>query len=322
LETLICGSVMADTDEYIIDEDLPPDVLMTIGQITTTWAQFDAFVSAAFFSILNIDSVEFGIIIGRTESPAKLSKMHQIFKHWGESTKAKVMKDAKDLTEDLRPLRNTLTHGRYIGRSTKEEFFFILPVDFMIEESTPTANEMVVVTRSDLVLHLKRLISVFGRTMQEFDHAKMGPFFDLPGRVRLKSSAWTESRRGTPGGRIIASFWTRRTVSCCNENRSRPVQEEPIIGRSRRTERPPRARPRFRLSRGEWLRISLAAASIRPQARIVLPRLRTRYQAGGRAHNPAPPPLPGRAHLPRRPMSRRRGFFSGRLAAGSGEIPG
>jgi hypothetical protein len=164
----------------------------------------------------------------------------------------------------------------------------------MIEESTPTANEMVVVTRSDLVLHLKRLISVFGRTMQEFDHA--GPFFDLPGRVRLKSSAWTESRRGTPGGRIIASFWTRRTVSCCNENRSRPVQEEPIIGRSRRTERPPRARPRFRLSRGEWLRISLAAASIRPQARIVLPAA---HPLSGWRKSPQPcPAAPPRASAP------------------------
>jgi hypothetical protein len=182
---------VADRIENIIPEDLPPDdVVTTIGVITITWAQFDSFVSAAFFSILNIDPVEFGIIIGRAESPAKLNKMHQIFKHRGEFTKAKVMKDAKALTEDLRPLRNALTHGRYIGRTSKDEFFFVLPADFVIEESTPTANELVVVTRLDLELHLKRLISVLGRTMQEFDPAKTGPLFALPGRQRLKPSAW------------------------------------------------------------------------------------------------------------------------------------
>jgi hypothetical protein len=147
------------TDEYTVVEDLPPpDVLTAIGQITTTWAQFDVFVSAALFIILNIDPVEFGIIIGRTESPTKLNKMHQIFVHRGEFAKAKVMKDAKELTEDLRPLRNALTHGYYHGR-IKEEFFFILTTDFVFEEGNKSANEVVVVTRRDLELHLKRLLA-------------------------------------------------------------------------------------------------------------------------------------------------------------------
>jgi hypothetical protein len=136
-------------DANLIDDDLPPDVLLAIGQITTTWAQFDAFISAAFFSILNIDPVDFGIIVGRTESPTKLGKMQQIFKHRRDPRKAAVMKKAKELIEGLRPLRNTLTHGRYIGKSTKEEFIFILPAEFVIGEEVPTANEMVVVKRSD-----------------------------------------------------------------------------------------------------------------------------------------------------------------------------
>jgi hypothetical protein len=183
------------TDEYTVVEDLPPpDVLTAIGQITTTWAQFDVFVSAALFSILNIDPVEFGIIIGRTESPTKLNKMHQIFVHRGEFAKAKVMKDAKELTEDLRPLRNALTHGYYHGR-IKEEFFFILTTDFVFEEGNKSANEVVVVTRRDLELHLKRLISILGRMMQEFDVAKMRPLFAVPGRSRLRPSAWDRIKR-------------------------------------------------------------------------------------------------------------------------------
>jgi hypothetical protein len=176
-------------DANLIDDDLPPDVLLAIGQITTTWAQFDAFISAAFFSILNIDPVDFGIIVGRTESPTKLGKMQQIFKHRRDPRKAAVMKKAKELIEGLRPLRNTLTHGRYIGKSTKEEFIFILPAEFVIGEEVPTANEMVVVKRSDLTIHLKKLISIFGQTMQEFDPAKMQPIFGLPGRVRSTSAA-------------------------------------------------------------------------------------------------------------------------------------
>jgi hypothetical protein len=115
--------------------------------------------------------------------------MQQIFKHRRDPRKAAVMKKAKELIEDLRPLRNTLTHGRYIGKSTKDEFMFILPAEFVISEEIPTANEMVVVERSDLVTHLKKLISIFGRTMQEFDHAKMQPIFALPGRVRSTLAA-------------------------------------------------------------------------------------------------------------------------------------
>jgi hypothetical protein len=55
-------------------------------------AQLDAFISAAFFSILNIDPVDFGIVIGRTESPTNLVKMQQIFKHRRDLRKAAVMK--------------------------------------------------------------------------------------------------------------------------------------------------------------------------------------------------------------------------------------
>jgi hypothetical protein len=74
----------------------------------------------------------------------------------------------------------------------------VLPADFVIQESTPTANELVVVTRDDLVLHLERLISLFGRTMQEFDPEKMGALFNLPGRVRLKPSAWDKIKKRNP----------------------------------------------------------------------------------------------------------------------------
>jgi hypothetical protein len=143
---------MNSDPEAIIDDDLPPDVLYAIGQITVAWAQLDAFISAAFFSILNIDPVDFGIVIGRTESPTKLVKMQQIFKHRQELRKAAVMKKAKELIEDLRPLRNTLTHGRYIGKTARDEFCFILPAEFVMGEEIPTANEMVVVERSDLVI--------------------------------------------------------------------------------------------------------------------------------------------------------------------------
>jgi hypothetical protein len=53
--------------------------------------------------------------------------MQQILKHRRDPRKAAVMKKAKELIEGLRPLRNTITHGRYIGKTAKDEFIFVLP---------------------------------------------------------------------------------------------------------------------------------------------------------------------------------------------------
>jgi hypothetical protein len=72
-----------DSEEHEeLNPELPPEpILGALAAVNLAWAHLDALVSAALFSIMGVDPVEFGIIVGRLETQAKLDKMLKILRH-------------------------------------------------------------------------------------------------------------------------------------------------------------------------------------------------------------------------------------------------
>ena len=89
----------------------------------------------------------------------------------------------KDLSK-LRPTRNAVTRGAYLGKSAQGEMFIKLPAEFIVDERLDTAQELFAFTISEIERLIVEVTKIAMKFMDEFDSAEIQKLFDTPGRVR------------------------------------------------------------------------------------------------------------------------------------------
>ena len=89
----------------------------------------------------------------------------------------------------LRPLRNAVTHGAYMGSANQDELCFRLSTDFIVAEDEQTAQKMFVLTIAELQQHVIDIAKIAASLSSKFDVREM---LDLPTRVRQTQ---TETKR-------------------------------------------------------------------------------------------------------------------------------
>jgi hypothetical protein len=175
---------MASNPEFV-DQTVPDDrILALLGWVNFTWAQLDLISSGAYASLLALSPVEVGITIGRIETEAKITKMRSIARHRRNKAMAATLLSVKKELTRLRPTRNAVTHGAYVGKSAKGELFFKLPAEFLVDDGQDTAQELFVFSVEELQKHIMEVTAVAITLRKEFDTEEMRKLFDLPSRVR------------------------------------------------------------------------------------------------------------------------------------------
>jgi hypothetical protein len=162
-----------------------PEVLMALGAINLLWASVESSVSAALFSVLEMDERDFTILIGRLEIIPKLKKLEQIMTHRGDS-RTDFVKQAIARVNDLRPDRNAVTHGVYQGKTKKGEHVFFLMADLMLDEEVGSARKMRVFADQELGEHASKTLDLLTSIEQAFDSKNMRKLFEGSFRVPTK----------------------------------------------------------------------------------------------------------------------------------------
>ena len=178
---------MANTEE--LDQTPADAVLLSLfGSVNHAWALLDLVSSAAFGALLKIDPSELGIIIGRLETQAKINKMHLIARHRRNKKIADALAPFKKDLADLRPMRNAIIHGVYIGKTKNDELCFRLAAEFIVDDGEETAHELFVVTPSDLAGHIAEVLRITATLINLFEIDAMRKLLDLRARTRRKGA--------------------------------------------------------------------------------------------------------------------------------------
>ena len=171
----------------LVDQTVPDDTIFSLlGWVNFSWAQLDLISSGAYSSMLALSPVEVGITIGRIETETKIAKMRSIARHRGNKELAATLFDVKKELTRLRPTRNAVTHGAYIGKSGQGELCFKLPAEFIVEDGQDTAQELFVFGVDELKTHIMEVTAIAITLRVTFDTEEMRKLFDLPSRVRPK----------------------------------------------------------------------------------------------------------------------------------------
>jgi len=176
---------MTATSGTIIQGPPPADLMTILGYINHVWSQLDGLVSGALYSLMSVDPIEFGVIVGRLETQAKVGKMLKILRHRRDKPRIAVVISMKGELEELRPLRNAVTHGYYLGHTASDEYLWTLTADHIISEAAASANELFVAEPNDLASHGLRVGVLAQCIIDNFDGAKLSELLNLPTRVRL-----------------------------------------------------------------------------------------------------------------------------------------
>jgi hypothetical protein len=176
------GKAIAVTDddgegksEELENPGLPePQVLVSLGAINLAWSHIDALVSAALFSLLNVEGLELTILLGRADTQPKLDKMAQILRHRRDKERLHYVQKLKTQLDELRRDRNALTHGTYEGHTKAGEHIFFTPVDIIFDEDQGSAYTMRDFTLAQMTDHLQQLSQIIAEMPKHFDAHKMG----------------------------------------------------------------------------------------------------------------------------------------------------
>lgn len=207
MRTVSCRSFGEDffimtTEETLIWEVPSTETYALWGTINHAWAMLDVSISGAFCNIMNIDVVELGIVVGRLDPEAKLAKMQKILLHRKEKTKATQIGAILKTLNKLKPERNAITHGNYLGTTKRFEMCFNLTADFLVSENTPSANSMVVITVHEMMDHGKKVQAAAMKLLTDFGGKRLDELLRLPSRtlkpVRPAQPLGKKPKKGQP----------------------------------------------------------------------------------------------------------------------------
>jgi hypothetical protein len=127
----------------------------------------------------DIDPVEFGVLVGRIELEAKLQRIYKIFTHRKRNREAKKIKKFIKHVEKLKPQRNAIVHGYYVGLG-ENGMEFILTTDFMISDNALTGVKRVTIDVDDLVKHNYILVELLKILVKIAKPKRLNELFSLP----------------------------------------------------------------------------------------------------------------------------------------------
>ena len=180
-----------DPQEETLDQSQPDAVLLQLlGLVNHTWSMVDEALSAAIFSLLQIDKFEFTILLGKIEFPTKVGKLKTILAHRKDKPRLAFVEKMQACMDGMRADRNALTHGVYQGRSSRLELFFMVPSDVLFDkEKNETAYKLRLFTHQSIGTHIEETIDLVKGIMEHFDTAKMlelrSALLHIPPRLRI-----------------------------------------------------------------------------------------------------------------------------------------
>lgn len=182
------GGVAMSAPELISQELPPPQVRDIIGMINLAWPILEEQTSSAIFGLLKIDDVELRILLGRTEIIPRLGKLIDILRHRKDARRGSIKK-LQDALIELRPTRNALAHGFYMGQSNLGEYLIGVPADLIFDEEIDTAYKMRAFTARSLMGHLQAVTDLISVIPKHFDFAEMQKLpsaqFRIPSDLRV-----------------------------------------------------------------------------------------------------------------------------------------
>jgi hypothetical protein len=165
-----------DQDDGEVEElanTIEPQVLVILGSINLAWSRLDALVSAALFSLFQVEGVELTILLGRTDTQPKLDKIARILEHRGDKERLGYVQKFKTQLDRLRRDRNALTHGTYEGHTSVGEHIFFTPVDVVFDKDQGSAYTMRDFTLEQMLAHVKEVSQIIAEIPTHFDSDKM-----------------------------------------------------------------------------------------------------------------------------------------------------
>jgi hypothetical protein len=170
-----------EQEAEFIERTMPPtEVLAMLGNVNIAWSILEGQVTAALFSLLEINEFELTILLGKMEIQNKVGKIQQILAHRKKPIKY-VSTLVKEL-DKLRPDRNALTHGIYQGQS-KGEYIFHITVDPLLEPDVPSAYKMRTFESGEISKHILAVLAITNELRNHFDVTKMQKLYLGPLRV-------------------------------------------------------------------------------------------------------------------------------------------
>ena len=109
--------------------------------------------------------------------------MHEILRHRGADELSAFFANIKSQLKRLRPDRNPVTHGAYMGKSNQGELCFRLPTAFILAEGEQTSQKMFVFTVPQLKQHIVDITKIAISLLNKFDYQEMCKLLDLQTRA-------------------------------------------------------------------------------------------------------------------------------------------
>src|SRR5437660_2949789 len=106
--------------------------------------------------------------------------MHEISRHRGADELSAFFANIKSQLKRLRPDRNAVTHGAYMGKTHQGELCFRLPAAFIVAEGEQTTQRMLVFAVPQLKQHIVDITKIAISLLNKFDYQEMRKFLDLP----------------------------------------------------------------------------------------------------------------------------------------------
>ena len=174
---------MPDSETLIVE--LPePGVLKLLGAVNMAWSSLDATVSGALATAIGGDPVSSFISFGQLETVPKMARLQMILTHKGDQASAQKLAAIKRVLNEHRDLRNAITHGFYLGRTSKQEICYSLIHQMLTNEPGRTATVFFAADANDLSAHIDAVMGVNRDLLALLDVGALRSILLLPSRVR------------------------------------------------------------------------------------------------------------------------------------------
>jgi hypothetical protein len=173
---------MTASSELIQHQIAPPDhILQMFGGINLMWARLDALCSAYLFTLVQLEPIEFIIVVGKLDLLAKLQRIKKLFLHRKQEENSKKIGAIISILDGLKDERNAITHGFYIGMSKEDQIFITIFTDLVTHSSTETGTRLFISTPKSLSEHGTAIAQSVDDMMKIFDRGRMQELLGMPG---------------------------------------------------------------------------------------------------------------------------------------------
>lgn len=170
---------MTEEHKDILNRESPPqDILIAFGAINLVWARLDAIASACLCALLDISAAEFIIVTGQLDTTAKLRRVKKLFSISGDP-RITLINEAIGKLERLRPERNALTHGFYIGMTSDEKILINIYTEYSVDTQ---GVRLIILTKEEINSHVQTIVDISISLLNAFEQEKLKKLLYQPSR--------------------------------------------------------------------------------------------------------------------------------------------